>query len=728
MSAEHSFLPLTGYAEQLSGRSGDTIDFKVSSQLDQPYNATLVRVVCADPNPAGPGQIEIETEVDLNGPFPGRNQPFYPGSYAQANINGLLDQVSQFTLSAAFQPMWLESGRQTIVNLAGDSDNSAGISLSVLSDGNIGLQFGHENKDDIILECEVRNGQWCRVTAAIDLTNLAAQLRLKNLADGSQKSTEYLRFTGNHGTASVGVTEITIGANWNGRAGQHFNGKIEGPQILLGLGNVLDPNQVLASWDFSKNISSSEIVDIGPAGHHGHLVNYPTRAVTGSNWDGSEMNWRHAPDQYGGIHFHADDIYDFQWKTDFSFTIPDDLATGAYAMRIDSGEHRDWIPFFVCAPKGPRSSRLCVLVSTYTYVIYGNHARPDFDASWLQKIKQRNGYPWNPAAFKHYGLSTYNTHLDGSGVCHASHKRPLMNMRPGYITFPGLDCSGLRHYQADSHLLCWLEQNGIDFDLITDHELHHEGVDALDGYAAICTGTHPEYHTSAMLDALQSWRTKGGNFVYLGGNGFYWRIGLDPEHNETLEVRRAEGGIRAWAAEPGEYYQAFDGAYGGLWRRNRRPPQQLAGVGFSAQGTFYGSYYRRTSVSFVDPELDWIFHGIDDEILGDFGLCGGGAAGFELDRYDRGLGSDPSIKVIASSEGHGDEFTLVPEERLTHITNWPGVPEEELIRADMVYQKAPNGGQLFATGSITFCGSLLHNNGDNNISRLLKNIIDRFTG
>ena len=65
-------------------------------------------------------------------------------------------------------------------------------------------------------------------------------------------------------------------------------------------------------------------------------------------------------------------------------------------------------------------------------------------------------------------------------------------------------------------------------------------------------------------------------------------------------MRSGEGGIRAWAAETGEYYSAFDGSYGGLWRRNGRPPQQIAGIGFSAQGTFSGSYYRRTPASYAD--------------------------------------------------------------------------------------------------------------------------------
>jgi hypothetical protein len=29
----------------------------------------------------------------------------------------------------------------------------------------------------------------------------------------------------------------------------------------------------------------------------------------------------------------------------------------------------------------------------------------------------------------------------------------------------------------------------------------------------------------------------------------------------TVEIRRGEGGIRAWASEPGEYYNAIDGGW-----------------------------------------------------------------------------------------------------------------------------------------------------------------------
>ena len=35
--------------------------------------------------------------------------------------------------------------------------------------------------------------------------------------------------------------------------------------------------------------------------------------------------------------------------------------------------------------------------------------------------------------------------------------------------------------------------------------------------------------------------------MYLGGNGFYWRVAAHQDLPGVLEVRRAEGGIRTWA-------------------------------------------------------------------------------------------------------------------------------------------------------------------------------------
>ena len=111
------------------------------------------------------------------------------------------------------------------------------------------------------------------------------------------------------------------------------------------------------------------------------------------------------------------------------------------------------------------------------------------------------------------------------------------------------------------------------------------------------------------------------------------------------------------------------------------------------------------------------------DIIGDFGFSGGGAAGFEMDRVDHRLGSPEDIVILASSEAHEDRPILVPEELLTHLTNWPGEPVSDLLRADMVYFDLPAGGHVFSAGSITFCGSLPWNNYDNNVSKILENVV-----
>ena len=734
-------IPLIGYTDRLSGRPGDTIEFKVSSRYQAPYDAALVRIICADPNPAGPGMIEAPVDSDLNGTYPSRLQPFYPGSHGSAAVPGLFPAAGSFSLLTTIWPTTPGGGRQGILSCRdaanGDGD---GVDLYVNDDGGCGVSVGTTGGDCAVVHTgkKLKPRNWYRVWASFEQPS--GRLSIGQQALHGSRELTCNSVTVQRTPALTRVNRVIIAAFNAARNDEpvhgHFNGKIESPTIL---DRPVDEKQVqaqwsgsqlpdgrLAHWDFSRGISSTRIEDTGPGQFHGTLVNLPTRAMTGSNWDAGEMCWRHAPAQYGAIYFHADDIYDFNWETDFSFTIPENFPSGVYAVRIQCGDAYDAMPFFVCPPKGKPSAKLCVLVSTFTYTVYGNHARANFAPAWLERIKAWRAYPWNPAVHRDYGLSTYNDHGDGSGICHASHRRPLMTMRPGYLTFGEGDCSGLRHLQADSHLITWLEQNRIGYDIITDQELHDEGVAAIAGYKAVTTGSHPEYHSTQTLDALQAYRAQGGNFMYLGGNGFYWKVALHPEGNGTIEIRRAESGIRAWAAEPGEYYQAFDGGYGGLWRRNNRPPQQLAGVGFSAQGNFLGSYYQRRPETFTNREIAWIFTGIDEEIIGDFGFSGCGAAGFELDRADPRLGSPDNIHLLASSENHADTFALVPEEQLTHLATWSGEPVRDLIRADMIYQINDNGGQLFSTGSITFCGSLLYNNGDNNISRLLLNVMKRF--
>ncbi len=88
--------------------------------------------------------------------------------------------------------------------------------------------------------------------------------------------------------------------------------------------------------------------------------------------------------------------------------------------------------------------------------------------------------------------------------------------------------------------------------MIADEDVHTEGVSALAPYRVIVTGTHPEYRSTAMLDALETWLRQGGRLLYLGGNGFYWRVAFSNAWPGAIERRRTEDGVRNWQTEPGE--------------------------------------------------------------------------------------------------------------------------------------------------------------------------------
>ena len=153
----------------------------------------------------------------------------------------------------------------------------------------------------------------------------------------------------------------------------------------------------------------------------------------------------------------------------------------------------------------------------------------------------------------------------------------------------------------------------------------------------------------------------------------------------------------------------------------------IAGTGMSSEGFDISTYYSRTPES-NDARVAWAFEGIDyDEKLGNFGLVGGGAAGTELDIVDTMLGSPPHTLVVATSAGrHTEGYLLVMEDYRLQ----PAGPRRHAASACPFGHRLPRDAErrrpAFAFSSIAFCGSLPWNNGDNNISTLVGNVLNRF--
>jgi len=720
-----TMVPLIGYSDRTSVAPGETIRFMVSSSASGPVTAQLVRVLCADPNPHGPGFREIAIDAAVNGTFPSRVQETHLGSYV---VCPAVDPGTAVTLRALVWPT-LPGQREQAVLAQWRAADGRGFVLGLDAEGRACLEIGDGigGRASVATARALRARCWYRLTGRIDvaagLLAVTAEALAPTAADLPVDTTETrhdrLAFAAADAPVLVAAAARRLGP-MPGAVAAHFNGKIEAPTIARAAAAGAD--EILLALDFAQEMAGTRAVDTGPLGRHGRIVNLPARAMRGAGWTGRAMRWTEAPADYAAIHFHADDIHDCGWSPDASWQVPADFPSGIHCLRLRADGHEDHIFFVVRPARGAATAPVLFVVPSFTYTAYCNFASPGFERRSRQRVADWGSWPWLPNDVRDWGLSTYDQHLDGSGVCYSSRLRPNLNMRPRFLAATDTRGSGLRHFAADTYITAWLEHLGEAYDVVCDEDVHAEGAALFAPYRVVITGTHPEYHTPETLAAFQAHAEAGGRLMYLGGNGFYWKIAVHPDLPGVIELRRGEGGIRLWAAEPGEYYHGFDGSYGGLWRRNGRPPNLLTGVGFTAQGNYEGSYYVRRPAS-RDPRAAFVFDGIADEIIGDFGFFGGGAAGFELDRADPALGTPPHALVLAASEGHGPMFQHVSEEWLRQMSHRP---RDEVVRADMVFFETPGGGAVFSVGSITYCGALPYNGYRNNVARLTTNVLRRF--
>jgi N,N-dimethylformamidase beta subunit-like, C-terminal/Concanavalin A-like lectin/glucanases superfamily len=744
---------LHGYSDRISVAAGEQIRFMVSCDGASAYRADIVRLIQGDTNPAGPGFKEQLITASANGEYAARHQPIHAGSHVvvadRANLLGL---TNAFTMHAFAWPTTPGARSQAIMTRWA-ADRQAGYGLVLDEQGRLTLWLGDGNGRVVRVNAErpLLGSVWYAVAATYDASTGRASiyqapvLSSTNglvgpawIADGAEVVEAS---TPPDAVAQIDVPFLIAAYSLGGsEVGGHYNGKIDRPRVhrralsrselesLTGDGQPID--DCVAAWDFAdgigpRGIPSDRVTDISGNALHGVCVQMPARGMTGANWTSREENFTHAPREYGAIHFHDDDVADAGWDVDIEWTLPDGLPSDVYAARLRAGDAEEYVPFFVRPRTGSPSAKILFLAPTASYMAYANH-RGHFDAWTQQPVVGRTPVVGDGDLFlaEHldYGLSCYDLHSDGSGVCYSSRLRPILDMRPKHRQAS----VGIWQFPADLHLVDWLHALGHQFDVVTDEDLDSEGIALLSPYNVVVTGSHPEYYSTRMLDAVEAYVQRGGRLMYMGGNGFYWIISYHPDKPHLIEVRRGESGSRAWQARPGEYFHSTSGERGGLWRSRARPPQKLLGVGFTAQGfDESSSYYRRMPDSF-DPRARFIFEGIgDEELIGDFGLLGGGAAGFEIDRYSLERGTPPETLLLAASEGHSDNYPHVVEE-IFFMFPGQGGTQDPAVRADMVYIALPNGGAVFSTGSIAWCGSLSHNGYANNVSRITDNVLRQF--
>jgi N,N-dimethylformamidase len=745
---------ISAYTDQLSVKAGDTLQVMASADATDTVRAQLVRLIHGDEHPDGPGYREQPITSVIDRDWKVSKQYIQKGNFLHVDdLGGKLTAARPITLHAFIFPTTPAAGRQTLLG-RWSIDGTSGFALGINPSGRLEFWVGDgESADAVAAEVKLVARIWYFVAASYDPASGRATIyqeavlnRYNSLLskvvpyDYRSHVSESLRAR----PALPVETPFLIGAATERNpargafASQCYNGKIDRCGVQGALldrasldairdGGTPEYSNRLAYWDTTAGYSAhgigDTVLDTGPNQLHAEGYNRPVRAQTGWNWSGRNDCFRLAPEEYGGIEFHADALIDCRWKPTLSLTIPPDLRSGVYAIKLTAGDAEEYTPFVV-RPTAPKAA-LCLVIPTASYLAYANVGTA-FDGALLQSISSQTAIfqDVDIEVYKNnveFGLSTYDSHDDGAGVCYSSWRRPIANMRPKYRS-PGIGT--VWQFPADLSIVGWLEAMKYDYDVITDEDLHRDGLAALQPYRAVLNATHNEYYSEKMLNATEDYLAHGGRLLYLGANGFYWCVGFRDEEPWVMEVRKLEAGSRAWQARPGEHYLASTGERSGLWRHRGRPPQKLVGVGFTSEGMDQSVPYRRMPDSY-HRAVAWMFAGIEGEVFGDAGLGLGGAAGIEIDRYDLAHGTPPHARILASSEPFTDNYPLVQEE-IYFMTPGLGGTQHPHVRADMVYFTTPNHGAVFSTGSIAWGSALPAGNFSNPVSRLTKNVVDAF--
>jgi N,N-dimethylformamidase len=361
-------------------------------------------------------------------------------------------------------------------------------------------------------------------------------------------------------------------------------------------------------------------------------------------------------------------------------------------------------PWVVAPGAGARTAPIAVVLSTNTWNAYNNFGGR---SNYVNTV----GLPDEPTVNARQDLDRFDASALGGWGHPDDDYQPLSFERPEpanhvpeevRATDPiaGRLASSLA--PAEWRLLAWLELEGLDYDVYSDHQLH-AGVLELDRHRALIASVHPEYWSRAMFLAVSSWvDERGGRLAYLGGNGLNCEVRFIDRPRDGGDGAALQ--FRTYLLDTGGPLGMPDPEDPSIWydsrfHRSVAPEAALLGVATTETGIMTAAPYR------VAPGAasHWVFEGTglaDGAIFGERSLherCPGGASGHETDKR---TASTPAGAVLLAKGLNPDDGG-----------------------AEIVYHETSSGGAVFSVGSIIWPSSLLV---DAQVSQVTSNVLRRF--
>ena len=771
------------YADQLSVKPGDDINFHVSSEA--PYAMQIYRLG-TDPNTPG-------SDYPMSGSMQGDplQQKIHPGSYVHVRKRlGATDSLRALTLECWVRP-FVGVPIPDPFNYTGlitqfDLQSGAGYGLFVRFDindfvahgGSVAFYLGNGGAfaPANLLEVPV-NFRTADTWAKLKWHHIVATWNgtTKELwIDGEQKATQWFAETVRPGPAPLRLAAC----GENSVASRFLNGDLAMPVIYnraLSSDTIkkrfdekgLKPpplNGVLGFWPLSEE-QGDDVADMSRDQERpGRIINHATWMIGGPSFSGEAAQFEPPydptddPDRGHGLRFAPDDLFDCRWQVTQTYTVPTNARSGIYVARLtytDAGQDAYYhVTFIVQKSANQKPAPILLVCPTNTWLAY--NSRPFFK----KQYEPVAGFP----LFQDRYVNTDRSNGVSSGVdfpdysCYLGHQ----NFAPPYhfgLLLPqeGADPYNLYASVGEySHLTratrftqAWLETsktkdypNGYPYDVISDLDLHNTpGI--LQDYKTVIVAGHSEYWSIAAYNGVKSYLEGKGRLIVLSGNTMYWRVSFSPD-GTVMECRKVDGaGAEVAPNRRGETWHSDDGLRGGLMRECGFPGWQLTGLETYGILSFGGSPDSPApaagdvdfgTFNVANPD-HFLFKGV------------GVTAGQSFAQYTVGHETDARVSTLKTvrEKSHNPlpPGAADPDEPggITTLANghkasgnfydyFDNLVRDEIVtlypEAELIYWQRPDGGLVFNGGAVGNGIALYYQ--DPVFTGLMKNVLTYFLG
>lgn len=737
-----------GYADCKSLHAGETLSFHVSS--DRPYRMSVCRL---GHDVEGRSDDAVLHRFE---PAPARVQAIHPGSYVHV-AKGLAADAALPGLSLeCWVKPWTVETRQTLVGQF-DYPSRCGFGLFIEAGGALCLYLGDGGA--FRADAQQAHGRlvarrWQHVAATWD--GRVARLWIDGAEVGCWPASAPVR---------PGAAPLRLGASGvEGLASLFLDADLAMPVIhdrALSADEVRERvaqrglqaatgRSVLACWPLREE-RGDRVADCSGHQRTGRIVNHATWMIVGPAFEPSKVPEHEGgsydplndPTRGHGLRFAGDDLYDCRWETTQRWQVPIDARPGIYVGRLHfelEGREADYdISFIVKRALQATPAPVLVLCAVNSWIAYA--ATPFAknvvdDPVWPRRsVGLENCHPEAPA------YNSYTFHRAGQPCYQVGLRMPWPNASPNALYDPA-DSGFSQWTRLERHLHVWLEQQGYDWDIASDIDLHRDPA-MLARYKTVVVNGHSEYWSLPAVDGLDDYLRRGGSAIVLSGNTMYLRVSYDEDFS-VMEQRKVNGpdhdesvpSVGPPAGPFGEQYHSQDWARGGRLKSSGRPAAEVigletAGWAFADAGDF-GVYH-------VHAPDHFLFQGPQPLGLAKGETFGHGPGG----SLPRAIGHewDLSVATLARMTHRVPTGATLPEPPggmaviAQGIRDRPGALDAYLdyfsnlteslggLSAEMIYWERPQGGRVFHAGAV---GAAWVVGSDPVFGKLLHNVLHHF--